>query len=103
LEKGTISENLYFQNYFGFCIGTSKTQNTKVVHLERIYNFDFELNLKFCLVFKLHKRGQNKAFKIRVPPPPIFSEIFHPRNFTATLAPIHLAKTLYFPKHKQPK
>jgi len=51
LEKGTISGNLYFQNYFEFCIETSKTQNTKVVHLDMIYNFAFSLNLKFCLVF----------------------------------------------------
>jgi len=54
LEKGTIFENLYFKNYFEFCIETSKTQNTKVVHLDKIYNFAFELNLKFCLVLKLH-------------------------------------------------
>jgi len=59
LEKGTIPGNLYFQNYFEFGIETSKTQNTKVVHLGKIYNFAFELNLKFCVVFKLHKRGQN--------------------------------------------
>ena len=59
LENGTISGNLYFQNYFEFCIENSKTQNTKVVHLHKIYNFAFGLNLKFCLVFKLHKRGQN--------------------------------------------
>jgi len=58
LEKGTLSGNLYFQNYFDFCIETSKTQNTKVVHLDKIYNFAFELNLKFCLVLKLCKRGQ---------------------------------------------
>ena len=58
LEKGTLSGNLHFQNYFEFCIETSKTQNTKVVHLAKIYNFAFELNLKFCLVFELHKRGQ---------------------------------------------
>jgi len=63
LEKGTLSRNLNFQNYFEFCIETSKTQNTKVVHLDKIYNFSFELNLKFCLVFELHKREQNKAFK----------------------------------------
>jgi len=53
LEKGTLSGNLYFQNYFEFCIETSKTPNTKVVHLDKIYNFSFELNLKFCLVFEL--------------------------------------------------
>jgi hypothetical protein len=58
LEKGTLSGNLYFQNYFEFCIETSKTQNTKVVHLAKSYNFAFELNLKFCLVFDLSKRGQ---------------------------------------------
>ena len=58
LEKGTLSGNLYFQNYFEFCIETSKTQNTKVVHIDKIYNFAFELNLKFCLVFKLCERGQ---------------------------------------------
>jgi len=49
--------DLYFQNYFKFCVETSKTQNTKVVHLDKIYNFAFELILKFCLVFKLSKRG----------------------------------------------
>ena len=59
IGKGTISGNLYFQNYFEFCIETSKTQNTKVVHLDKVYKFAFELNLKFCLVFELHKRGQN--------------------------------------------
>jgi len=58
LEKGILFGNLYFQNYFGFCIETSKTQNTKVVHLDKVYNFAFEINIKFCLVFKLHKRGQ---------------------------------------------
>jgi len=57
MEKGVISGNLYFQNYFEFCIETSKTQNTKVVHLDKIYNFAFELIPKFFLVFKLHKRG----------------------------------------------
>jgi len=62
LEKGTIFGNLYFQNYFEFCIESSITQNTKVVHLDKIYNFAFELNLKFCLVFKLHKRGQKPGF-----------------------------------------
>ena len=59
LEKGTLSANLYFKNYFEFCIETSKTQNTKVVHLAKIYNFAFKLNLKFCLVFELNKKGQN--------------------------------------------
>ena len=58
LEKGTLSGNLYFQNYFEFYIETSKTQNTKVVHLDKIYNFAFGLNLQFCLFFKLHKKGQ---------------------------------------------
>jgi len=58
LEKGTFSGNLYFQNYFEICIETSKTQNTKVVHLAKIYNFAFEHILKFCLVFELHKKGQ---------------------------------------------
>ena len=58
LEKGTLSGNLHFQNYFKFYIEASKTQNTKVVHLDKIYNFAFELNLKFWLVFELHKRGQ---------------------------------------------
>jgi len=58
IEKGTLFGKLYFQNYFEFCIETSKNQNTKVVHLDKIYNFAFELNFKFCLVFKLHKRGQ---------------------------------------------
>ena len=57
-EKGTLSGNLYFQNYFEFRFETSKTQNTKVVHIDQIYNFAFKLNFKFCLVFELHKRGQ---------------------------------------------
>jgi hypothetical protein len=69
LEKGTLSGNLYFQNYFEFCIETSKTQNTKVVHLAKIYNFAFELNLKFCLVFELHKRGQFWGSKSGFSPP----------------------------------
>jgi len=47
-EKRTICGNLYFQNYFEFCIETSKTQNTKVVYLDNIYSFAFELNLKFA-------------------------------------------------------
>ena len=54
--------NLYFQNYIEICIETLKTQNTKVVHLVKIYNFAFELIPKFCLVFKLHKRGQKLGF-----------------------------------------
>jgi len=59
MEKGIISRNQYFQNYFEFCIETSKTQNTKFVHLDKIYNFSFELILKFYIVFKSHKKGQN--------------------------------------------
>jgi len=93
LEKGTIFGNLYFQNYFEFCIKTSKTQNTKVVHLDKIYIFAFELNLKFCLVFKLHKRAKNQDFKIRVSPP-IFSESSNTRDFTTTLASLHNINTL---------
>jgi len=58
LEKGTLCGNLYFQNYFEFYIETSKTQNTKVVYLDKIYNFALELILKFSLVFELHKKGQ---------------------------------------------
>ena len=64
LEKGTLSGNLYFQNYLEFYIETSKTQNTKVVYLYKIYNFSFGLNLKFCLVFKLWKRGNSRVQKL---------------------------------------
>jgi len=32
-QKGTISRNLYFQNYIEFHIETWNTQNTKFVHL----------------------------------------------------------------------
>jgi len=69
LEKGTLSKNLYFQNYFEFYIETSKTQNTKVVHLDKIYNFAFELIFKFCLVFKIGQKGANLGFKNQGPPP----------------------------------
>jgi len=79
LEKGTISGKLYFQNYFEFYTETSKTQNTKVVHIDKIYNFAFELNFKFFLVFELHKRGQIQGFKIRVFFPLRLSENFRPR------------------------
>jgi len=77
-EKGTLSGNLFFQNYFEFYIETSKTQNTKVVHLGKIYNFAFELILKFGLVFELHKKGQIWGSKSGFFPPNL-SEIFHPR------------------------
>ena len=104
LEKGTLFGNLYFQNYFEFFFETSKTQNTKVVHLDKIYNFTFELNLKICLVFKLCKRGQIQGPKIRVFPPPLsFSENFHPRVLATTQASTHHISTLYFPKLKQSK
>ena len=92
-KKGTLSGNLYFQNYFEFCIETSKTQNTKVVHLDKIYNFAFELNFKLCLVFELHKRGQIQGFKIRVPPLN-FSENYHPRFLNSKQASIHKINTL---------
>ena len=79
LEKGTLSGKLYFQNYFEFYTETSKTQNTKVVHLDKIYNFAFELNFKFCLVFEMHKRGQIQGFKKNRVPPLKLSETFHTR------------------------
>jgi hypothetical protein len=36
---------------------TLKTQNTKVVHLDKTYNFAFWFTLKFFLDFELHKKG----------------------------------------------
>jgi hypothetical protein len=47
-----------FQNYSKFYTETLKTQNTKVVHLDKIYNFDYGFTLKFLLDFELHKRGK---------------------------------------------
>jgi len=80
LEKGTFSGNLYFQNYFEFCTETSKTQNTKVVHLDKIYNFSFELNSKFCLVFELHKRGKSWVLKLGFFPPLALGKL-SPKDF----------------------
>jgi len=101
LEKGTLSGNLYFHNYSEFCIETSKTQNTKVVHLDKIYNFAFELNFKFFLVFELHKRGQIQGFKIRVSPLKL-SENFYPRVLI-TNTNIHTQyKHTLIPKHIHP-
>jgi len=52
IGKGDIFWKSVFSNYFEFCIETSKSQSTKVVHLDKIYNFAFELIPKFSLVFK---------------------------------------------------
>jgi hypothetical protein len=41
MQKGTFAGRLYFQNYSKFYIETLKTQWTKVVHLNKIYNFAF--------------------------------------------------------------
>ena len=83
-----MSGNLYFQNYFEFCIETLTTQNTKVVHLDKIYNFAFGLILKFCLVFKLHKKGQKLGFQNQGFPP-ISSESSNTKDFTTILASFH--------------
>jgi hypothetical protein len=56
-QKGTILDFWYFQNYFKFYTETLKTQNIKVVHLDKTYNFAFWFTLKLFLDFELHKKG----------------------------------------------
>jgi hypothetical protein len=56
-EKGTILRFESFQNYFKFYTETLKTQNTKLVALEKIYKLGFTLFPKFCLDFDLYQKG----------------------------------------------
>ena len=103
LEKGTLSGILYFQNYFEFCIESSKTQNTKVVHLDKIYNFAFEPQPQILLSFQVAQKGANLGFQKSGFPPLSLSKNFHPRALATTQASTHHISTLYFPKHKQSK
>ena len=59
---------MYFQNYFGFCIGTLKTRNTKVVHLNQIYNFDLCSTPNFAYILNHTKCGKSRGRKISVFP-----------------------------------
>jgi hypothetical protein len=56
-EKGSIFKFESFQNYSKFYTETLKTQNTKLVALEKIYKLGFKLFPKFCLDFELIKKG----------------------------------------------
>jgi hypothetical protein len=60
-EKGSNLKFASFKNYSRFYTKTLKTENTKLVALEKIYKLCFNLFPKFCLDFELFKRG-----KIRV-------------------------------------
>ena len=50
--------NWYFQVYSKFLLKTLKTQNTKVVTLEKIHNFDFWTNPKLWMDREIQERGQ---------------------------------------------
>jgi hypothetical protein len=52
-----------FSIYSKFCIETLKTQNIKVVPLNKIYDSAFGLTSKFCLDFELFKNGQNYTWE----------------------------------------
>jgi hypothetical protein len=56
-EKGPNLRFESFQNYFKFYTESLKTQNTKLVALEKIYKLVFTLFPKFCLDFDLFKKG----------------------------------------------
>jgi hypothetical protein len=56
-EKGSNLKFTSFQNYSKFFTETLKTQNTKLVALEKIYKLDFKLFPKFGLDFALFKKG----------------------------------------------
>jgi hypothetical protein len=56
-EKGLNLEFASFQNYSKFYNETLKTQNTKLVALEKVYKLGLKLFPKFCLDFELIKRG----------------------------------------------
>jgi hypothetical protein len=65
-ENGSNLKFASFQNYSKFYTKTLKTQNTKLVTLEKIYKLGFKLFPKFCLNFELIKRGKTKDFEFRV-------------------------------------
>jgi hypothetical protein len=56
-EKGSNLKFVSFQNYSKFYTETFKTQNTKLVSLEKIYKLGFKLFPKFYLDFELFKKG----------------------------------------------
>jgi hypothetical protein len=56
-EKGSNLEFASFQNYSTFYTKTLKTQNTKVIALEKIYKLGFKLFPKFFLDFELFQKG----------------------------------------------
>jgi hypothetical protein len=56
-EKGSNLKFASFQNYSKFYAETLKTQNTKLVALEKIYKLGLKLFPKFCLNFELFKKG----------------------------------------------
>jgi hypothetical protein len=56
-EKGSNLKFAYFQNCSTFLTKTLKTQNTKVVALEKFYKLGFKLFPKFCLDFELFQKG----------------------------------------------
>jgi hypothetical protein len=56
-RKGSKLRFESFQNYSKFYTETLKTQNTKLVALEKIYKFGFKLFPKVFLDFDLFKKG----------------------------------------------
>jgi hypothetical protein len=56
-EKGSNLKFASFQNYSKFYTETLKTQNTKLVALNKIYKLGSKLFPKFFLEFELLKRG----------------------------------------------
>jgi hypothetical protein len=65
-EKGSNWKFASFQNYSKLYTETLKTQNTKLVALEKIYKLDFKLFPKFCLDFELFKKGKIRVLDFRV-------------------------------------
>jgi hypothetical protein len=61
-EKESILEFASFQNCSIFYTKTLKTQNTKVVALEKIYKLGFKLFPKFCLDIELFQKGVKRSF-----------------------------------------
>jgi hypothetical protein len=57
-KKGSNLRFASFQNYSTFYTKTLKTQNTKLVALEKIYKLGFKLFPKFCLDLELFKKGK---------------------------------------------
>jgi hypothetical protein len=63
-EKGLNLKFVSFQNCSTFYTKTLKTQNTKVVALEKIYKIGFKLFSKFFLDFELFQKGKIRVLNL---------------------------------------